>query len=932
MSDEELKALKAYLEEMLEKGFIQPSNSPAGAPVLFVKKKDGSLRLCVDYRRLNSMTTKDRTPLPLIHETFVAMRGKKFFTKLDLRGAYNLLRMAKGEEWKTAFRTRYGHFEYCVMPFGLCNAPATFQAITNEVLRGPLDLFACCYLDNVIIYSDTKEEHIWDVREILERLRKHWLFIKGEKCEWNQQQVEFVGFTVGKGRIGMEESKLTSITEWPEPKNKHDVQVFLGFINFYQNQVGYFSREAKALHGLTKKDIEWEWTPKCKDAFRKLKEMMVTAPIRAHFRSGEDWYLETDSSGGAIGGVLSQYGDDGMLHPCGYFSQSLNPAELNYEIYDKEMLAIVASLKDFRAYLQGNAVEGTVWTDHKNLIYFTTTKELNSRQARWAEQISKYNFKVVYRAGKSNTKADALSRRSDLREGERDTLRKLNNICLLNPDKTEGLLVEHRRIAAVRRQTKTRQEVIHKHYDKTTQDLAIRNEAPWSIRENGDITHEDKTYVPDIASVQLDILRECHDEPYAGHFGEGRTLDLVRRKYSWPGVRAFVKEYVKTCDVCTRGKNRSHKPYGLLRPLQIPERPWKSVSLDFVVKLPESRGFDSVLVVVCRLTKMAHMIPCRESMGAKEFAELYIQNIFRIHGLPDDIVSDRGSLFISRFWKEVSWMCKITRNLSTAYHPESDGQTERTNQTMEQYLRLHCNYQQDDWADLLPIAEFALNNATNASIRCSPFYANYGYHPEVAGLTKNNGAGDNPAANKMVEKLREIHKEAKENLKRAQEEQKKYADRHCGEAPAFRIGEMAWLRNKNFRTTRPCEKLDYRRLGPFQILENFDGKAIKLRLPESMQQLHPWFHPSLLEPYVQSTIEGDDCRQAPPAPIEIEGAEQFEINKILDSKLIRRKLHYLVAWEGYGPEENTWEPATNIEEDAREAVEEFKQLQTKRIK
>lgn len=401
--------LKDYIDENLSKGFIRQSSSPAGAPVLFVKKKDGSLRLCVDYRGLNSVTIKDRAPLPLIKETFDCIRGSTIFTCLDLRGAYNLLRIAAGEEWKTAFRTRYGLFEYCVMPFGLCNAPASFQTMINDTLRPFLDHFVVVYLDDICIYSKNEEEHVRHVTQVLETLAQHDLYVKAEKCIWHAKEVPFLGFLISDKGITMDPAKITSITAWPEPKSQHDLQVFLGFANFYRNQIGFYSKGAKQLYALLKKDVPFKWTPAESDAFRKLKQCFVDAPIRRHFDPDKPTFLETDASDGAIGGILSQVGEDGLLHPCAYHSRTLQPAKLNYEIYDKELLAIVDCFKEWRIYLQGAKHKTTVWTDHKNLVYFTTTKNLNQRQTRWAQTLAEYDFVVIYRAGKANVKADALS-------------------------------------------------------------------------------------------------------------------------------------------------------------------------------------------------------------------------------------------------------------------------------------------------------------------------------------------------------------------------------------------------------------------------------------------------------------------------------------------------------------------------------------------
>lgn len=300
------------------------------------------------------------------------------------------------------------------MPFGLCNAPATFQRAINSILRKYLDVFACVYLDDILIYLRSEQDHIGHVKLVLRALEEAHFFVKGEKCDWHVSKTEFLGYILSGDGIEMDPSKISSITSWPEPKNVHDLQVFLGFANFYRNQVGYFARGAKQLYKLLKKNTAWEWTDAHAIAFQTMKDSFVTAPIKGHFDPTRDWIMETDSSGGALGAVLLQYQEDGFLHPVAYHSQSLAPAELNYKIHNKELLAIVDSLRKWRVYLCCNPQEGTIFTDHKNLIYFTERQVLSQRHARWHMTLCKYNFHVIYCAGKANVKADALSQRSDL--------------------------------------------------------------------------------------------------------------------------------------------------------------------------------------------------------------------------------------------------------------------------------------------------------------------------------------------------------------------------------------------------------------------------------------------------------------------------------------------------------------------------------------
>jgi len=409
LSQNELAALRDYLDENLAKNFIQHSKSPTGAPILFVKKKDGSLRMCVDYRGLNKVTIKNRYPLPLISGLLDQLGQAKIYTKLDLRGAYNLVRIKEGDKWKTAFRTRYGHFEYNVMPFGLTNAPAVFQHLMNDVFREFLDDFVVCYLDDILVFSQNEEEHINHVRLVLEKLRTAGLYAKLEKCVFHQPQVEFLGYIISGEGLSMDPQKIRTVIEWKKSATIRDVQCFLGFANFYRIFIQNYSKIAAPLTRLTCKN-KLEWNAEADQAFETLKKAFTTAPILTHPDFQKPFFLETDASDFALGAVLSQPDKDGHLHPVAFHSRKFTATEINYEIHDKELLAIVDSFQEWRHFLEGAQHLVTVHTDHKNLEYFMSAKVLNRRQARWSISLSRFNFVITYRPGSKQIQSDALSR------------------------------------------------------------------------------------------------------------------------------------------------------------------------------------------------------------------------------------------------------------------------------------------------------------------------------------------------------------------------------------------------------------------------------------------------------------------------------------------------------------------------------------------
>jgi len=378
LSEVELQTLREWLKEMEKAGKIRKSTSPAGAPIRFVPKPNvRGLRLCVDYRGLNAVTIPNRYPLPLMQELQDRVQGAQWFTKLDLKNGFNLIRIRKGDEWKTVFRTRYGLYEIQVMPFGLTNAPSTFQDMMNHVLSDVLDIGVLAYMDDILIYAKTEEEHDGLVRKVLGRLQANGLAVSPEKCVWKTHEVEFLGYVIGHHGIRMSQDKVEAVLSWQQPASVTETQSLLGFANFYRRFIRDYSRVAKPLMDLTKKIENWTWSKEAQAAFEELKERFTSAPILAHFDPTKPVIIETDASDFAIGAVLSQRDEENRLHPVAFHSRKFQPAEINYEIHGKELLAVVDAFKHWRHYCEGAEHQIQVLSDHQNLEYFTTTKALN---------------------------------------------------------------------------------------------------------------------------------------------------------------------------------------------------------------------------------------------------------------------------------------------------------------------------------------------------------------------------------------------------------------------------------------------------------------------------------------------------------------------------------------------------------------------------
>ncbi|KAH9246801.1 hypothetical protein BASA81_015650 [Batrachochytrium salamandrivorans] len=381
LTREEDTVLQEWISDNLRKGAIRSSSSPHGAPCFFVKQKD-KLRLCMDYRGLNQNTVKDRNPIPLISEMLRTLSTGKVFTTLDLRGAYNLLRIRKGDEPKTSFITKYGQFEFLVMPFGLANAPAQFQRMMNSLFREMNGKYVLVYLDDIVIYSSNMAEHKVHVRNVFKVLSDNRLFCRAEKCHFYQTEIKYLGYIISSSGVSMDPSKIKAVQEWPAPRKVRDLQVFLGFTNFYRALVHDYSNMTCHMTKLFKKDTLFIWGPEQQTSFENLKTAFANSTLLLHPDDSRPFILETDASDYAISGILSQYDENEVLRPIAFYARQMNSAERNYEIYDKELLAVVESFKHWRHFLQGGLHAVTVLCDHKNLEYFMSTKKLTRRQAR----------------------------------------------------------------------------------------------------------------------------------------------------------------------------------------------------------------------------------------------------------------------------------------------------------------------------------------------------------------------------------------------------------------------------------------------------------------------------------------------------------------------------------------------------------------------
>lgn len=964
LAEKELEALRTYLEGALKKGWIRPSTSPAGAPILFVPKKGGKLRLCVDYRALNKITKKNRAPLPLIHEILDRLSSAKVFTKIDLKDAYYRLRIRDGDEWKTAFRTKYGHFEYMVLPMGLSNAPATFQSYINQALTGLVDVTCIVYLDDILIYTKDEESHAAAVKEVLQRLEDWGLYANPEKCAFHTQTIDFLGFIISPDGVSMEPARVEAIQEWPVPKNVHDLQVFLGFTGFYRRFIFKYSAVAAPLTDKLKKGAGgFPFTDSDVQAFKDLCRKFAEAPVLRHFDPALPIRLETDASDFAIGAVISQL-EDGQWRPVAYLSQKLKGPELRYDTPEAELYAIVQSFKMWRRYLAYCQSPVEVLTDHLNHKYLLSKPQLSARQSRWLQDIVEFDFVIRHVPGARNP-ADGLSRRPDHRGTAEETtqarMEHLSEFTSRFEDPRVAAVVTRRQLArsqardaeALEPAEGTQEqeaspspveELLPSLVDqvrvaqgtdpfvkmgkwRTVARRSRTGASPLSEDPDGLLRYRGRVYVPSDSPLQLEILQAYHDDPSGGHLGVRKTVARISKAFFWDKMRRSIEEYVPTCLVCQRTKARRHLPYGLLAPLPIPTRPFQEITVDLITGLPPSESlggkrYNAILVVVCRFSKYALYIPTTKNLTADGLATLLFYHVFRHFGLPGGIVSDRGSLFTSHFWRTLCHLMGVKRRLSTAWHPQTDGQTERQNQDVENYLRAYCAYEQDDWAtDRLLMAEHVYNSSVHSSTGKAPAEIVLGFlprgpHDPPMDELKNRAV----AAAQRAAEIRKTHEAVAQVLARSQAYQKKHYDRKRAEMQ-FKVGDYVMLSAKNIKQKRPSKKISDKYLGPFKVIAvvGSAGQAYRLELPPHYR-IHDVFPVSLLEPWKQRPGEAPVAEQV---LIEAdENEEWYEVEAVLAHRGGGWRRQYLVKWAGHSDEENSWVKKKDMTQEAIRPYEE----------
>ena len=802
--------VKAHIQEMLDLGAIRPSNSPWASAIVLVRKKDGRLRFCIDLRRLNNRTVKDAYSLPRIESILDSLSGAQIFSTLDLKAGYWQVEMAEECKAYTAFTCGpLGFYECDTMPFGATNAPATFQRLMHDCL-GDLNMNWCIvYLDDIIIFSDTKEEHIKKLEAVFQKLMAAGLKLKPTKCFFFRDEIEYLGHVVSGKGISTNPKKIEAVTKWPTPKTVYDVRSFLGFVGYYRRFIKNFSKITKPIRevitGLENqskraaKKTYIEWTDLANAAFDNLKTMCVSTPILAYPDYQLPFTLHTDSSTDGLGAVLYQK-QDGKQRVIAYASRSVSKAESNYPAHKLEFLALKwAVCEKFHEYLYGTK-PFEVFTDNNPLTYVLTSAKLDACGQRWVAKLANYNFSIKYRCGVSNTEADALSKIKwpEAISEKLDTENGCMDTHVINAILT-GAVTKSSLIESVSCST----DVIPTELDKNTGKLSninwmkeqrldpnlgviirlIESGQLFKRKLQGKDSTELKSFLRNKRCLKLvkDVLyrksysdnsttkktlwqlvvpkhfREralfgCHDD--VGHQGILRTLSLLRERFYWPGMQEEATQYVMHCSRCLRRKTPPQ--VAPLQPILVTQ-PLELVHMDYLSLEPSKGNIENVLVITDHFTRYALAYPSK-TQTAQATARILWDNFICHSGFPERLISDQGRNFESDLIKELCKIAGVKKVHTTPYHPQGNGQCERFNSTLCNMLGTLSEEEKSDWKSHLGCMTHAYNCTKHASTTYSPYYLMFGRHPRLPidiefGLNKPNSS-DNSSKSRYIQKLR----------------------------------------------------------------------------------------------------------------------------------------------------------------------------------
>jgi transposase InsO family protein len=947
-----VEQLRKMLQELLHDGLIVPSTSPFAAPLLMIKKPDGGYRICIDYRKLNAVTVKDRYPLPNPAMIFDKLAGCTFFSKFDLRWGYFQVRVAEEDVNKTTFRSPLGSFASRVMSMGLTNAAPTFQRLMDSVF-GDLD-FVSCYLDDILIASRSAEEHLQHLATVLARLKQHQLLARETKCAFFMTEIKFLGYIFSAKGKAVDFSKTEALRQLPAPDTIVELQRWLGAVNYYSAFIPNFAEITAPLTDLLKalpaqvrrkSKAKLEWLPLHQTAFEAIRQALAAPPLLRIFDPKLPCKVSVDASKVALGGVLEQEEHD-QWRPVAYYSRKLTPAETRYTTRERECLAVKQCLVVWRHYLLGAPF--IVKSDHESLKWLQTqdVNTMSDRLVRWVEYFSLFDFDQQYIPGELNVLPDHFSRptSSVVLSSDPTAPQQLDLIDLAL------LLQEHQHVLpvlpasedAVFPDTQVHslfydQIVAAQNQDPEIAAIVQRLLDPVGARSSEFRTlyvvqdgvlgvraadGQFRTVIPS-GPLRAAVCRFFHDE--AGHPGIQRTLQAVMRYFYWPNMSRFVAQFVSSCTSCQAAKGSNRLPAGFVEPHVLPDEPASEWSVDFL-ELPQSAdGHNCVAVWTERISKLVVLVPMSNkahAITALEVAKSFVDQVFCWFGVPKSILSDRGPQFRAAVWHQIWALLGTTVKHSTPHTPHSHGDVERQNRIINEMLRtmLHSQFAEllPRWNEYIKLIQFAMNNALVNRTGMTPLFFFFGRHPRVPASLDLPQTSLDPRSLEFVTAFQNRVQQALDKGKESQVQLIRDMAPRRDPTVQFRVGDQAWLRaeecpipgNKHFK---------YPWTGPFTILAVTPSTAT-LELPEHWRLLSSTFHFDKLRPFrPRPAAVGPSIQPPPPALIQ-DGQAWYEVERIVKHGARGRRqrdghrpMHYMVRFKGYSDAYNVWRPASTLE-------------------